>query len=122
MYYVIKRNSNVPMSCFLGFAVPKFTVGKNSENVIFEFNTNGKIQRKWVKKDEIVLLTENKQFFLKTMKQFKDVEETQQKLVDEAQAQLENSMETFTETVNAELDEFDHIKNSDDVPCLLKNL
>jgi len=122
MYYVIKRNSNVPMSCFLGFAVPKFTVGKNSENVIFEFQKDGKVQRKWVKKEEIVLLTKDKQFFLKTMKQFKDVEATQQTLVDEAQAQLEKSQETFTETVNAELDEFDHIKNSDDVPCLLKGI
>ena len=122
MYYVIKRNPDVPMSCFLGFAVPKYTVGKNSENVIFEFKKDGKVQRKWVKKDEIVLLTQDKQFFLKTMEQFKDVEATQQKLVDEAQAQLENSMETFTETVNAKLDEFNHIKNSDDVPCLLKEL
>jgi hypothetical protein len=122
MYYVIKRNPDVPMSCFLGFAVPKYTVGKNSENVIFEFQKNGKAQRKWVKKDEIVLLTQDKQFFLKTMKQFKDVEATQQKLVDEAQKQLENSMETFTETLNAKLNEFDHIKKSDDVPCLLKDL
>lgn len=122
MYYVIKRNMNTPMSCFLGFVVPKYTVGKNSENVIFEFTKDGKPQRKWVKKEEIVLLTEDKEFFLKTMQQFRDVEETQQKLVDEAQAQLNSSIEAFTETVNATLDEFDHVKNSDDVPCLLKGL
>jgi replicative DNA helicase len=113
---------NTPMSCFLGFVVPKYTVGKNSENVIFEFTKDGKPQRKWVKKEEIVLLTEDKEFFLKTMQQFRDVEETQQKLVDEAQAQLNSSIEAFTETVNATLDEFDHVKNSDDVPCLLKGL
>ncbi len=81
-----------------------------------------KTQRKWVKKDEIVLLTEDKSFFLKTMKKFRNVQETQQKLVDEAQAQLNASMETFAETVNAELDEFEHIKDSTDVPCILKDL
>jgi hypothetical protein len=122
MYYVIKRNKNVPMSCFLGFKTPKYIATKNSENVIFEFIKDGKTQRKWVKKDEIVLLTEDKSFFLKTMKKFRNVQETQQKLVDEAQAQLNASMETFAETVNAELDEFEHIKDSTDVPCILKDL
>lgn len=56
------------------------------------------------------------------MKKFRNVQETQQKLVDEAQAQLNASMETFTETVNAELAEFEHIKDSTDVPCILKDL
>ena len=122
MYYVIKRNKNVPMSCFLGFKTPKYIATKNSENVIFEFIKDGKTQRKWVRKDEIVLLTDNKDFFLKTMEQFKTIEEDQQKLVDAAQAQLNSSIEVFTQTVNAELDKFNKIKNSKDVPCLLKDL
>lgn len=122
MYYVIKRNKNVPMSCFLGFKTPKYIATKNSENVIFEFIKDGKTQRKWVRKDEIVLLTDNKDFFLKTMEQFKTIEEDQQKLVDAAQAQLNSSKEVFTQTVNAELDKFNKIKNSKDVPCLLKDL
>ena len=56
------------------------------------------------------------------MEQFKTIEEDQQKLVDAAQAQLNSSIEVFTQTVNAELDKFNKIKNSKDVPCLLKDL
>jgi predicted translin family RNA/ssDNA-binding protein len=102
--------------------VPKYIASKNNDSVIFEFHKDGKTQRKWVKKGEIVLLTEDKNFFIKTMEQFKAIEETQQKLVDEARKQLDASIETFTETVNSELNEFNEIKNSSDVPCILKNL
>ncbi len=122
MYYVIKRQTTVPLSCFIGFMVPKYIASKNNEHVIFEFVKDGKTQRKWVKKDEIVLLTDDKDFFTKTMEQFRSVEETQKKLVDAAKDQLNACIETFTETINAEINEFNEIKNSDDVPCILKNL
>jgi hypothetical protein len=102
--------------------VPKYLASKNSDNVIFEFVKDGKTQRKWIKKEEIVLLTENKDFFMKTMNQFRAVEETQQKLVDEARNQLDASIEAFTESVNASINEFNEIRNSADVPCILKGL
>ncbi len=122
MYYVIKKNIDNPTSCFMGFSVPKYIVTKESDNVIFEFKKNGKVTRKWVKKEEIVLLTEDKEFFIKTMEQFKNVEATQQKLINEAQAKLEQSMVEFTENVNTEISEFEEIRNSTDVPCILKDL
>ena len=122
MYYVIKKNINNPSSCFMGFSVPKYIVTKGSDNVIFEFKKDGKVTRKWVKKEEIVLLTEDKEFFFKTMDQFKDVEATQQKLIDEAQAKLEQTVVEFTQNVNAEIDEFEEIRDTTDVPCILKEL
>ncbi|MEN8303537.1 MAG: hypothetical protein ABFQ64_05670 [Campylobacterota bacterium] len=102
--------------------MPKYIVTKGSDNVIFEFKRDGKVTRKWIKKEEIILLTEDKEFFIKTMDQFKNVEATQQKLIDEAQAKLEQSMVEFTENVNAEIDEFEEIRDSTDVPCILKEL
>lgn len=122
MYYVIKRQTDKPLSCFIGFMVPKFIASRKNDTVIFEFQKDGKPQRKWVKKDEIVLLTEDKKFFLKTMEQFRSVEETQQRLVDEARKKLDESMEIFTEAVNAEINEFNEIRYSSDVPCILKDL
>lgn len=122
MYYVIKRQKESPTACFLGFAVPKYIAAKNNENVIFEFIKDGKPQRKWVKKEDIVLLTDNKEFFIKTMNQFKEVQATQQKLVDDARDKLNQSMETFTETINAEIDSFEEIRTADDIPCILKDL
>ncbi len=122
MYYVIKKNIGNPSSCFMGFNVPKYIAAKNSDNVIFEFTKDGKVTRKWVKKEEIILLTDDKEFFIKTLNQFKEVEATQQKLIDEAQGKLEQTMVEFTENVNAEIDEFEEIRDSSDVPCILKDL
>ena len=121
MYYVIKKNIGNPTSCFMGFSVPKYIVTKGSDNVIFEFKKDGKVTRKWIKKEEIVLLTDDKEFFIKTMDQFKSVEATQQKLINEAQAKLEQSMVEFTENVNTEIDKFEEIRDSTDVPCILKD-
>jgi hypothetical protein len=122
MYYVIKKQPDSTTQCFIGFKVPKYIASKNSENVIFEFQKDGKAIRKWVKMKDIVLLTEDKEFFIKTMDKFKEVETTQQQLVDEARNKLERSMESFTENINAEINEFNEIKQSDDVPCILKDL
>jgi len=122
MYYVIKKNITNPTSCFMGFTVPKYIVTKGSDNVIFEFKIDGKVTRKWVKKEDIVLLTEDKEFFIKTMDQFKEVEATQQKLVDEAQEKLEQTMVEYTENVNSEIEEFEEIRDTTDVPCILKEL
>ena len=122
MYYVIKKNIDNPTSCFMGFVVPKYIVTKGSDNVIFEFKKDGKVTRKWIKKEEVILLTDDKEFFIKTMDQFKEVEATQQKLIDEAQAKLEQTMVEFTENVNAEIEEFEEIRDTTDVPCILKEL
>jgi len=122
MYYVIKRQKDNPLKCFIGFQVPKYIASKNNDNVIFEFKKDGKAQRKWVAKDDIVLLTEDKETFVKTMNKFREVEETQQKLIDEAQKKLDESVDNFTQSVNDKLDEFDEIKSSQDVPCILRDL
>ena len=122
MYYVIKKQSDNPLQCFMGFAVPKYIASKNNDTVIFEFSQNGKLTRKWVKKDDIILFTDDKKFFIKTMDQFKAVETTQKKLVEAAREKLNESIDAFTENVNAEINEFNEIKKTSDVPCILKDM
>ncbi len=122
MYYVIKRQIGIPLVTFIGFKVPKYIASKNSENIIFEFTKDGKADRKWVKKNEIILLTKDKTLFLKTMEKFKAVEETQKKLVDDAKNHLEKSMETMTETMNTEIENFEEFKYSTAAQCFLKDL
>ncbi len=122
MYYVIKRNVGNLTSCFMGFTVPKYIATKGSDNVIFEFTKDEKVTRKWIKKEEIILLTDDKEFFIQTMSQFKAIESAQQKLIDEAQVKLGQTMVNFTENVNAEIGEFEEIRDSSDVPCILKDL
>jgi len=122
MYYVIKKQSNNPSVCFIGFRVPKYIASKGNDSVIFEFEHDGKNQRKWIPKSEIILLTKDKEFFLKTIRKFKAVEATQQKLVNEAKENLEKTREIFTESVNAEIHNFEAIKGTSNIPCILKDL
>jgi len=121
MYYVIKKQHNIPLSSFISFPVPKYIASKNNESVIFEFQKDGKPIRKWVKKEDIILLTDDKKYFLKTLKHFEKMEEALQHTVDEAQNQLNNSIESFTETMQSEIAEYNEIRNSSDVPCILKD-
>ena len=122
MYYVIKRQRTSALKTFINFSVPKYIASKNNANVIFEFIKNGKPERKWVKKEDIILLTQDKEFFIKTVEHFKSVEKTQQQLIDAAQEQLNKSVTNFTETMKSEIDEFSEIRDSSDVPCILKEL
>jgi len=118
MYYVIKKIADSPLASFMGFKVPKYITSKNSDTVIFEFTKDGKVIRKWIKKGEIILLTDNLELFLKTMNQFKSIEAVQQKLVDDAQKQLDQCIENFSETMNQQIEEF----TREDMQCILKSL
>jgi len=122
MYYVIKKQIDKLPNTFIGFAVPKYIASNKNEHVIFLFSKDGKVIRKWVKMEEIILLTDNKKYFLQIMKKFKDVEDEQKKLVQEAHEQLEKSMTNFADTMNSEILDFEEIRNSNDVPCILKDL
>jgi uncharacterized Zn finger protein (UPF0148 family) len=122
MYYVIKKQVDKPGSSFIGFAVPKYIASKKNENVIFLFQKDGKVIRKWVKLKDIILLTDDKEYFLEVLNQFQEVEKEQQKLVEEAHKKLEKSMTNFVETMNAQIHDYEEIRNSTDVPCKLKDL
>lgn len=121
MYYVIKQHHDSKMQHFIGFVVDRYIASKNNEHVIFEFKKDGKNERKWVKKEDIILLTTNKTFFLEILNQFKTTQTLQQELVNQAKEQLELSMEEFSVTMTKEIDDFKEIKHSSDVPCLLKD-
>ena len=122
MYYVIKKQIDKLPSTFLGFAVEKYIASKQNKNVIFLFSKDGKVIRKWVKLEDIILLTEDKEYFLKVMGQFKDVEDAQKKLVADAQANLEKSMTNFADTMNSQIVDYEEIRNATDVPDVLKDL
>ncbi|MCD6258811.1 MAG: hypothetical protein J7J31_04310 [Helicobacteraceae bacterium] len=116
MYYVIKKQNTNPLSTFIGFKVPKYISSKKSDTVIFEFIQNDKPVRKWVKKEDIILLTDDREYFLKIYKQFEDVQKQQQVLIDKAQANLDKTLETFTETMQDEIDKYTQFLDDSDIP------
>jgi len=121
MYYVIKQQYASPLNHFVGFIVEKYIASKNNEHIIFEFQKDGKVDRKWVKKEDIILLTEDKEFFLEILNQFKATQNEQHELVNQAKEQLEQSMANFSSVMNEEIDKFNELKLSDDVPCIIKH-
>jgi aminoglycoside N3'-acetyltransferase len=121
MYYVIKKQDS-PSKCFIGFKVPKYIASNTNNSVIFEFIVDGKTTRKWIKKHDIILLTEDKEYFLKIMQEFENVEKMQQELINEAQQKLNKSRETFTEVMHEQINQYNEIRHLEDVPCILKNL
>jgi len=121
MYYVIKRQYVAPMDRFIGFIVSKYISSKGNENVIFEFIKDDKLQRKWVKKDDVVLLTEDKDYFLEILKHFTSVASVQKALVNEAKAKLDESIETFTEVMDKEIQEYTQTKHSHDIRSMLND-
>lgn len=122
MYYVIKKQTDTNPMQIMSFKVPKYIANKSSNTVIFEFIVNSKTIRKWVKKEEIILLTKDKDFYLTTIKSFKDIQEAQEKLVAEAQKALDKSIETYSEVMESKLEDFEEIRNCNDIPCILKDL
>lgn len=122
MYYVIKKQFDKLPNTFIGFATEKYIASKTSKNVIFLFNIDGKVVRKWVKLEDIILLTEDKDYFLKIMREFRAVEDQQKKLVEAAQQKLNESMIKFTETMHAHINDYEEIRDSSDVPDILKHL
>ena len=122
MYYVIIKKPQTHPPEFMGFKVPKFITKKHSDNVIFEFTIDGKIVRKWINKSDILLVTKDKAFYLKTMQSFKKVQEEQEKLVEEAQQKLHETIDNFAQTMNKEFESFEEIRGNDDIPCILKDL
>ncbi len=121
MYYVIKQQHDAPLNHFVGFIVEKFIASKNNEHIIFEFTKNGKPERKWVKKVDIILLTEDKEFFIETLNKFKIIQNEQRELVTQAQEELNLSLEHSAEVMNEEIDKFNELKLSDDIPCIIKD-
>lgn len=121
MYYVIKQQHKIPLHHFIGFVVEKYIASKNNDTIIFEFKKGDKVERKWVKKEDIILLTEDKKFFLETLNKFKSTEKTQQELIDKAKQQLEETIENFSAAMHEEIDSFNELKLTDDLPCIVKD-
>lgn len=122
MYYVIKKQLDNSSETFIWFKSPKFIASKGSENVIFEFSTEKKLMRKWVKKDEIILLTDDKEYFMQTLNSIKSIQDQQHQLIAEAQDNLANSLENFTKTMTQKFEEYKSLRNQDDIPLVYKTL
>lgn len=109
MYYVIQRHQGDPKKHYLAYSVPRYISSQNSQNIIFEFQHDGAVKRKWAPKEEIVLLTDDKQLFQTTLKRLEELKSGHFEKIDAAQAQLNHEINALLNTMQ---NEFEKIKET----------
>ena len=109
MYYVIQRHHNNHKKHYFAYSVIKYITAKNTQNIIFEIHQNGVMKRKWSPKEDIILLTENKELFRTAYEKLETLRAQHLEKINTAQAELNNAVNDFHETMQKE---FEIIKSS----------
>jgi len=129
MYYVIQKFHGDPRRHFISYKVPKFITSKTSDNVILEFNIDGKIKRKWATKQDIILLTDDSAFFKKKVQEFSQIEDKHIEQIEAIEEQLDAEVKNFADSIHANFDKFEKEKATKNylvflipIPQLLKFL
>ncbi len=119
MYYVIQALEGIKNKHFVSYSVHKYKSSKKNNTIIFEFGAKPNIKRKWAAKDEIILLTQDKQYFLSFLKKLKSTEESYLKKIDEHEQKIEA---LFLELKDEMHTQFSNMKNDKNIPSLLKDI
>lgn len=109
MYYVIQRHKGDPKKHYLAYSVPRYISSQNSQNVIFEFQHEGTVKRKWAPKDEIILLTDDQKLFQTTLVRLEELKQSHVEKIDAAQSQLNHEISSL---LNAMQQEFENIQKN----------
>ena len=116
MYYVIQALDGIKNKHFVSYSVPKYKSSSKNNTVIFEFGEKPNIKRKWAPKEEIILLTQDRQFFLSFLKKLKSTEEIYLQKIDEQQKKLDA---LFSEMKDEMQNQFTTMQNDKSSPSLL---
>lgn len=108
MYYVIQRHHGDPKKHYLAYSVPRYLSSEKSQNIIFEFQHDGSTKRKWAAKEDIVLLTDNYDYFKSVLEKLEHLKQSHLTKIDAAQAELNHAIASM---LNAMQSEFTTIKN-----------
>lgn len=109
MYYVIQRHHNNHKKHYFAYTVTKYIAAKNTQNIIFEIHQNDGVKRKWSPKEDIILLTEDKELFRTTYERLEVITSKHMEKIDAVQEELNREIEAFHQNIQKE---FDLIKKS----------
>ena len=119
MYYVIQHNFHDELKHYISFKVPKYITSNSNKNIIFEFNVDGKVKRKWSNKEDIILLTDNPETFIGVLKQLKIISERHKLIIENAKEQLKQEIKAFESAMEDEFVNISHQKLESEVIDLL---
>lgn len=104
MYYVIQRHHNNHKKHYFVYAVAKYISSKNTQNIIFELHKDGAVKRKWSPKEDIILLTSDKELFLNTIQRLESIKEHHLEKINAAQEKLNHEINHFHATMQEEFE------------------
>lgn len=104
MYYVIQRHHNNHQKHYFAYAVVKYIAAKNTQNIIFEITQNGVTKRKWSPKEDIILLTADKELFRNTLERLEAIKEHHLEKINAAQEKLNHELSQFHEAIQKEFE------------------
>lgn len=114
MFYVIQKSYTDPQKPYIAYTVPRYIVSDKSKNVIFEFKIDGQVKRKWAPKEEVILLTADKTLFQSVLTRLQELKTAHLSLIEDAQRQLDQQINTFTKTINHEFEQIQSCNNFTD--------
>lgn len=104
MYYVIQRHHNDHQKRYFAYAITKYISAKNTQNIIIEISHDGVIKRKWSPKEDIILLTADKELFRTTMERLEAIKEHHLEKINAAQEKLNLDIIQFNEALQKEFE------------------
>ncbi len=104
MYYVIQRHHNNHQKHYFAYAVAKYIMAKNTHNIIFEINRDGSMKRKWAPKEDVILLTADKELFRTTLERLETIKNHHLEKIGAAQEKLNDEINHFYDTMQKEFE------------------
>lgn len=120
MYYVIQILHESQNKHFLSYQVPKYILSTKNKNIIFEFGERPDIKRKWAARDDIILLTQDKEFFQAYVTKLHQIEQTHLEQISKAKEEVARLEKEYQMTMQSELKAFkDLALTNSKIPTLI---
>lgn len=122
MYYVIQVLHDSANKHFISYQVPKYILSTKSKNIIFEFGEKPDIKRKWAPREDIVLLTQDKEFFKAYLAKLTAMESEHIQKIDDVKEEVQRLLQEHRDALHSEFKHFQELcaKNTK-VPSLLND-
>ena len=105
---------------FASYQVPHYILSEKSTNVIFEFGEKPNVKRNWAAKEDIILLTQDKNFFHAYVKKLIELETSHLAKIESAQKEVEKLKQQYQEQMHDELNSFKKLSETNTkVPTLI---
>jgi len=120
MYYVIQLFHDSIDKHFISYQVPKYILSTKNKNIIFEFGEKPNIKRKWAAKEDIILLTKDKEFFHAYVTKLIQMEKHHLEQINKAKEEVERLQKEYQEQMHCELKSFKDLSQANTkVPTLI---